>query len=151
MLTYIHSVLVDQIVALSEKLGGPFPYEDCRHLLLQMHENSPGSSKRYEDLTSDLDGYLYLVESHSSGAEHLLGWPASELTISQTLLKNSFFQAHKRYREIEWMINEINTPRLSLMLAASNELRVMLQKLIFDLIEESQRANTARQEEFLFA
>ncbi|MGI4790462.1 MAG: hypothetical protein ACRYFS_16615 [Janthinobacterium lividum] len=49
------------------------------------------------------------------------------------------------------MINELNTPKLHMMLTVSNELRVMLQKLIFDLVEESKRVNIARQQEFLLA
>ncbi len=52
---------------------------------------------------------------------------------------------------MEWMINEINTPRLHQLLTVSNELRSMLQKLIADTIEESKRINMMRQKEFLYA
>lgn len=151
-LTFTNEILVGQILALSERLEGAFPYEDCFLLLDQIRGIRPlRDSKRYEDLTSDLDGYLYLVGSHARGVKKLTEWPVSELTISQNLLKLSFFQTHRRYREIEWMINEINTPKLSSMLTASNELRMMLQKMIFDLIEEAKRASIARQEEFSLA
>ena len=151
-LTSKNETLASQITALSEKLGGPFPYEDCYLLQDQIREmGSPRESKRYEDLISDLDAYLYLVGSHARGVEKLAGWPASELTISWGLLKVSFFQTHRRYREIEWMINEINTPKLSSMLTASNELRVMLLELISGRIEETRRVNLARQQEFLLA
>ena len=151
-LTSKNETLADQITALSDKLGGLFPYEDCYLIQEQIREiRPPRESKRYEDLISDLDGYLYLVGSHARGVEKLAEWPVSELAMSQDLLKPSFFQTHRRYREIEWMINEINTPKLSSMLTASNELRVMLQKLMFDLIEENKRVNIARQQEFLLA
>ena len=152
MLTYSHKVLIDQIVQLSGKLGGPFPYEDCRVLIAQLRESaSPRSGRQAEDLIPDLDAYFYLVESHSGGAAKLTDWPTSELTVSRALLKNSFFQAHTKYRNMEWMINEINTPRLYLMLTVSNELRTMLLKLIFDLVEESKRVNLIRQDELLLA
>lgn len=49
------------------------------------------------------------------------------------------------------MINEINTPKLHMMLTVSDELRVMLQKLMLDLVEETKRVDTARQQEFLLA
>lgn len=150
--TFTNETLTDQILALSEKLGGAFPYEDCYLLLNQIEQAKPlRGSKRYEDLISDLDGYFYLVGSHARGVQKLAEWPVSEMTISQDLLKISFFQTHRRYREIEWMINEINTPRLSSMLTASNELRSMLLKLISDKVEESRRVNMIRQEKLLHA
>lgn len=150
--SYTNETLTDQILALCEKLGGTFPYEDCYLLLKQIEEvKSLRGSKRYEDLISDLDGYLYLVGSHARGVQKLGDWPVSELTISQDLLKLSFYQTHRRYREIKWMINEINIPRLSSMLTASNELRAMLLKLISDRVEESRRVNTLRQEKLLHA
>lgn len=150
--TFTNETLTDQVLALSGKLGGAFPYEDCYLPLNQIEQaKSLRGSKRYEDLTSDLDGYFYLVGSHARGIQKLADWPVSELTISQDLLKLSFFQTHRRYREIEWMINEINTPRLSSMLTASNELRTMLLKLISDTVEESRRVNTIRQEKLLHA
>ena len=152
MSTYSSEILIDQVLALSKNLGGPFPYEDCRILFAQLKETAGGrSGKRYGDLIPDLDAYFYLVASHSSGAAKLMGWSGSELTISQTLLKNSFFQSHPKYRDMEWMINEINTPKLYPMLMVSNELRTMLQKLISDLVEESKRVNLIRQKEFLYA
>lgn len=49
------------------------------------------------------------------------------------------------------MINELNTPNLHMRLTVSNELRLMLQKLMLDLIEETKRVNIARQQEFLLA
>lgn len=151
-LTSKTETLARQIAALSEKLGGSFPYEDCYLLQNQIQEmKPPRERRRYEDLISELDAYLYLVGSHARGVEKLAEWPIPELVISQDLLKLSFFQTHRRYREIEWMINEINAPRLSSMLTASNELRVMLLELIFDRIEEAKRVNTARQQEFLLA
>ena len=147
-----NETLASQVIALSKKLDGAFPYDDCYLIQDQIRDmGSSRESKRYEDLISELDAYLYLVGSHASGVEKLAGWPVSELTISRDLLKPSFFQRHRRYREIQWMINEINTPRLSSMLAASDELRVMLLELIFDRIEETKRVNTARQQEFLLA
>lgn len=152
MSIYTNQVLADQILYLSKKLDGPFPYEDCRQVLAQLREKlDPRASRRYEELIPDLDAYFYLVDSHSSGVEHVIRWQVSELVISEGVLKKSFFQTHTRYREIEWMINELNTPKLHMMLTVSNELRVMLQKLIFDLVEESKRVNIARQQEFLLA
>ena len=49
------------------------------------------------------------------------------------------------------MINEINTPKLHMLLTVSDELRVMLQKLMLDLVEETKRVDTSRQQEFLLA
>ena len=150
MSIYTSQVLADQIRHLSEKLGGPFPYEDCGTVLAQLREKlEPRIARRYEDLTPDLDAYFYLVDSHSSGVDFVVNWQAPEIVVSQALLKKSFFQTHTRYREIEWMINEINTPKLHMMLTVSNELRVMLQKLMLDLIEETSRMSTARQQELL--
>ena len=152
MSLYTNQVLADQIGTLSRKLEGPFPYEDCWQVLGQLSEKLDSRSvKRYEDLTSDLDAYFYLVDSHSSGVEFVVKWETSEIVVSQALLKKSFFQTHTKYREIEWMINELNTPKLHMMLIVSDELRMMLQKLMFDLIEETKRVNTARQQEFLLA
>lgn len=152
MSLYTNQVLADQIRTLGQKLDGPFPYEDCGQVLAQVREKlDPRDAKRYEDLISDLDAYFYLVDSHSSGVEFVVKWQTSELVVSQGLLKKSFFQTHTRYREIEWMINELNTPKLHMMLTVSNELRTMLQKLMLDLIEETKRVNTARQKEFLLA
>ena len=152
MSTYTHQVLADQIRTLSRKLEGPFPYEDCYQVTAQLREKSDlRGVKRYEDLIPDLDAYFYLVDSHSSGVEFVMKWPTSELVVSQALLKKSFFQTHTKYREIEWMINELNTPKLYIMLTVSDELRVMLQKLMLDLVEETKRVNTARQQEFLLA
>ena len=152
MPTYTSQILVDQIHALSSKLSGAFPYDDCNLLFAQLREaGTTQTDKRYGDLIPDLDAYLYLVESHSTGVAKLAGWSSSELSVSQKLLKNSFFQTHARYRTLEWMINEINTPRLHQLLTVSNELRSMLQKLIIDTVEESKRINLMRQEEFLYA
>ena len=152
MSTYTSQVLADQILHLSKRLDGPFPYEDCRQVLAQLRENPDLQSvKRYEDLIPDLDSYFYLVDSHSSGVEYVIRWQSSELVVSQRLLKKSFFQTYTKYREIEWMINELNTPKLHMMLTVSNELRVMLQKLMQDLIEGTKRANLVRQQEFLAA
>ena len=152
MSLYTSQILIDQIYALSDKLGGSFPYDDCNRLFAQIRETvTVQADKKYGDLIPDLDAYFYLVESHSMGVAMLANWPSSELSISQKLLKNSFFQTHTRYRDVEWMINEINTPRLHQLLTVSNELRSMLQKLIIDTIEESKRINLIRQEEFLYA
>ena len=152
MTLYTSQVLAGQILRLSDKLNGPFPYEDCYQVTAQLRENLDRRGvKRYEDLIPDLDAYFYLVDSHSSGVKHIVGWQSTEIVVSQELLKKSFFQTHTRYREIEWMINELNTPKLHMMLTVSDELRVMLQKLMLDLIEENKRVNTARQQEFLLA
>ena len=152
MSLYTNQILADQIRHLSEKLEGPFPYEDCDKVLAQLREKlDPKIAKRYQDLIPDLDAYFYLVDSHSSGVEYVVRWQTSELVVSQGLLKKSFFQTHTRYQEIEWMINEINAPKLHMRLTVSNELRVMLQKLMLDLIEETKRANLVRQQEFLTA
>ena len=152
MTLYTNQLLADQIRTLSQKLEGPFPYEDARQVLAQLRENLDSkSTKRYEDLVPDLDAYFYLVDSHSSGVDFVLKWQASEIVVSQGLLKKSFFQTHTKYREIAWMINELNTPKLHAMLTVSDELRVMLQKLMLDLVEETKRVNAARQKEFLLA
>lgn len=152
MPTYTSQILIDQIHALSNKLGGEFPYEDCKMLFAQLREiGTAQAEKKYGDLIPDLDAYFYLVESHSMGVSKLVSWPSAELSISQKLLRSSFFQTHTRYRDMEWMINEINTPRLHQLLTVSNELRSMLQKLIADTIEESKRINMMRQKEFLYA
>jgi len=152
MSLYTNQVLAEQIRHLSQKLEGPFPYEDCGQVLSQIREKLDAkSAKRYADLIPDLSAYFYLVDSHSSGVDFVLKWQASELFVSQSLLKKSFFQTHTRYREIEWMINELNTPNLHMRLTVSNELRLMLQKLMLDLIEETKRVNIARQQEFLLA
>lgn len=152
MSLYTSQALASQILRLSEKLSGPFPYDDCFQVTAQLREKLDlRGVKRYEDLIPELDAYFYLVDSHASGVEHIIAWQSTEITVSQELLKKSFFQNHRRYREIEWMINEINTPKLYMMLTVSNELRVMLQKLMFDLIEEAKRINLARQQEFLLA
>jgi len=152
MSLYTNQILADQIRHLSEKLEGPFPYEDCDKVLAQLREKlGPKIAKCYQDLIPDLDAYFYLVASHSSGVEFVVEWQTSELVGSQLLLKKSFYQTHTRYREIEWMINEINTPKLHMRLTVCDELRVMLQKLMLDLVEEMKRVNTARQQEFLLA
>ncbi len=152
MPAYTIEVITSQIGKLNEKLAGPFPYEDCQLLLTQVRETGDERSRsRYEDLISDLDAYFYLVASHSGGAENLTNWTVSELMVSQGLLKNSFFQAHAKYRSMEWMINEINTHKLYAILMVSNELRAMLLKLISDLVEQSKRVNVTRQNEFLYA
>lgn len=150
MSIYSNNNLKDQILRLSEKLRGEFPYEDCRVVMKQIAASlEPRDSKKYGDLISDLDGYFYLVSSHSRGIEQFAEWPASEMIASRELLKKSFFQTHRRYLNIQWMINEINSPVLFMRLTASDELRVMLLKVISDRVEESRRVNTIRQDKLL--
>ena len=152
MSTYTNDTLKDQIFTLSKKLGGPFPYEDCHIVMKQIAASlKPHDSKKYGDLIPDLDGYFYLISSHSRGIVQFAEWPASEMIASRELLKKSFFQTHRRYLDIQWMINEINSPALFERLTASNELRVMLLKLISDKVEEGRRVNTIRQDELLHA
>jgi hypothetical protein len=152
MSIYTNDTLKNQILTLSEKLWGPFPYQDCRVVMKQIAASlEPRESKRYGDLIPDLDAYFYLVSSHSRGVMEFAEWTATEMVASRELLKKSFFQTHRRYYDIQWMINEINSPVLFMRLTASNELRSMLLKLISDKVEESQRVNVARQEKFLLA
>lgn len=152
MSMYTNDILRGQILTLSKKLGGPFPYEDCRVVMKQIgYSLETRESKRYGDLIPDLDAYFYLVSSHSRGIMEFAEWAASEMIVSRELLKKSFFQTHRRYLDIQWMINEINSPVLFMRLTASNELRNMLLKLISDRVEESRRVNTIRQEKLLHA
>ena len=152
MSIYTNETLKNQILTLSEKLGGAFPYEDCQAVLRQIGASlEPRDSKRYGDLIPDLDAYFYLVSSHSRGIMQFAEWAAAEMIASRELLKKSFFQTHRRYQDIQWMINEINSPTLFMRLTASNELRVMLLKLISDRVEESRRINMIRQDKFLHA
>ena len=143
------SRLADQVLLLQTKLRGPFPYTDCKKLWLLIQENDPQEAKRYSDLIPDLDSYFYIVDAHASGVQEVIKWDNAKLTRARSLLKNSFYQMHTRYKSIEWMINQINTPTLYEMLAVSDQLRAMLLKMIFDLMLTQNRTNLARQEQLL--
>jgi hypothetical protein len=143
--------LLSQIAAIESSLKGSFPYDDCRVILKQMHGTEVRKSDVFQDLIPDLDTYLDGVESYSSGAEELLKWDASKLSFAQTWLRRSFYQTHTKYKRIEWMINQVNTPRLYAMLSASDQLRGLLKELISNLLFEMSQHNRLRQDEFLTA
>jgi len=142
-------MLVDQVLQLQREFRGPFPYADCSKLWKQIQENYLQEAARYEDLIPDLDSYFYIVDAHASGVEELVKWDGIKMVQAHGLLKNSFYQMHTRYRPIESMINQINTPALYEKVAISNQLRTMLLTIIADQMLNQNRLNLARQERFL--
>ncbi len=143
--------MLSQIAAIYPSLQGAFPYQDCRLLLQQMQETGLQQSEAYQDLIPDLDTYLDGVESYSAGANELLRWDALQLASAEHWLKRSFYQTHHKYKRIEWMINQVNTPRLYAMLSASDQLRKLLVKLIDYLLMVQTQQNHSRQDSFLAA
>lgn len=143
--------LLSQIAVIESSLRGTFPYEDCRVLLKHMYAIEAIKGDVFQDLIPDLDSYLDGVESYSAGAEELLKWDVSKLSSAQHWLRRSFYQTHTKYRRIEWMINQVNTPRLYAMLSASDQLRGLLRELIGHLLLEMSQQNRLRQDAFLTA
>lgn len=141
--------LLSQVAVIQVSLKGTFPYEDCRLLLKQMQATRLRKSEAYQDLIPDLDSYLDGVESYSTGAKELLQWDAVKLVSAEHWLKRSFYQTHNKYKPIEWMINQANTPRLYAMLSASDQLRKLLIHLITHLLTAESQQNHSRQDAFL--
>lgn len=75
--------------------------------------------------------------------------PSIELVRARELLKNSFFQTHPKYKPLEWMVNQINTPELYQKIALSNQLRQILLELFTRRLLYEQSSNTMRQEQLL--
>lgn len=142
-------MLVDQVLQLQQKFRGPFPYADCKKLWQQIQENYLQEARRYEDLIPDLDSYFYIVDAHASGVEEVVKWDNLKLIHARGFLKNSFYQMHVRYKPIEGMINQINTPQLYEKVAISNQLRAMLLRLIADQMLIQNHSSLARQKQFL--
>jgi hypothetical protein len=142
-------MLAGQVLQLQKEFRGPFPYADCKKLWQQIQEDYLQEAGRYEDLIPDLDSYFYIVDAHASGVEELVTWDGIKMVHARGLLKNSFYQMHTRYKPIESMINQINTPTLYEKVAISNQLRAMLLTIIADQMLNQNRLNLARQERFL--
>lgn len=140
---------VEQVQLLLQQFSGPFPYEDCRRILRDASEALPGQGKQYQDLIPDLDSYFYVVDSYAGGVLQVLERPSIELVRAQGFLKNSFFQMHPKYKSLEWMINQINTPKLYQKVALSNQLRHILLELFTRRLLYTQKSNTIRQEQLL--
>jgi len=149
MATQTDNDLVEQVQLLAQQSDAPFPYEDCRKVLREASEALPGQAKRYQDLIPDLDSYFYIIDSYAGGVEQALTRPDDELIRASGLFKNSFFQAHPKYKSLEWMINQINTPKLYQEMALRNQLRQILLELFTRRLLHKKALNTKRQEQLL--
>jgi len=139
--------LTGQVRTLLEEFSGPFPYNDCRKALQTVADTYPGQGSRYQDLISDLDSYFYIVDAYAGGALQVMERSGKELVTAREMLKNSFFQAHPKYKPIEWMINQINTPKLYQKMALSDQLRQMLLELFMRQVQSEQQASAQRQKQ----
>ncbi|MEJ7712466.1 MAG: YxiJ family protein [Pyrinomonadaceae bacterium] len=120
--------LLAELLDLSEReFHGPFPYADCWKLISK-------EVKRYEDLTADLNTYFYYITSHSSGVKNILKWPRERILESQKWLAKSLFERFPKYKPLELLINEFNTPDLYTRMALCERMRTQLLDLFSNLL-----------------
>ncbi len=141
--------LTGQVRTLLGEFSGPFPYDDCRKVLQTIADTYPSQEHRYQDLIPDLDSYFYIVDAYAGGALQVMERSGKELVTARGLLKNSFFQAHPKYKPIEWIINQINTPKLYQKITSSDQLRQILLELFMRQLQSDQQASAKRQEQML--
>jgi hypothetical protein len=126
--------LVRQLLQLKETFEahvGPFPYEDCRHIL---ESAGVGDS----DLIPDLDTYFYEIWSHTTGVKRLLTWPKETLSNSIYWRSMSFFERHPEYRALEPMITASEAPQLHARLELYERARQLLLALLGRLLAQQE-------------
>lgn len=112
-----------------EEYRGPFPYTDSRKLVSE-------DAERYQDLVPDLNVYFYQIASHCNGVKKVLKWQRERLLESQTWLAKSFFEAFPKYKPLESLITESNTPDLYSRMILCEKLRAKLLDLLSRLLSE---------------
>jgi len=105
----------------------PFPYGDCRKL----HKLKPQFS---DGFIPDLDLYLSFIAGYSSSATGLDQRPLDEIRNAIPRLKKSFFETHRRYKPLEELITDTETPWLHHELQMADELRLDLVSIMERLL-----------------
>lgn len=118
----------EQIEALNRaSFGGPFPYQDCRHLTHQV--KTPD-----DEFVPCLDLYFGDIEGLSSSPSRLWHLSRERLLEMERLVSRSFFERYPHLEPYRPYISSENTPELQRYMVVAEELRALLLRLFKQII-----------------
>jgi hypothetical protein len=107
-------------------LLNPFPYSDCRKILLE----------KDEDFIPCLDIYFSDIAGYCSRGKRILSWSNEETTEAKNRLQKSFFQKFPAFLEVSLKINGKETPQLYNQILIYDLMRLTLVDILSEIEEE---------------
>ena len=104
-------------------LLNPFPYQDCRKLLIAQADD-------FEDLIPCLDLYFSDVAGYCSWGKRTLSWTDEKIEEIKSRLQASFFRQFPKFKALKPYINEENTPKLYSQLLIHDLMRLTLLDIL---------------------
>jgi len=108
--------------AFNEEMMRPFPYSGARKL---RHDDGG----IYEGLIPDLDLFASQIAGYCSWGKGILKWSEEKVDEAERTIGKSFFDKHPKYKPLEPLITEENTPDLHAWLTLQERIRSRLLEL----------------------
>ena len=104
----------------------PFPYQDCRKILLA-EDN---------EFIPSLDMYFSDIAGYCSWGKGILSWSAEKIDEAKNRLQISFFQKFPKFESLKSKISDTETPKLYNQMLIYELMRLTL----IDILSEIERA-----------
>ncbi len=123
--------MLERLDWLREAHGGPFPYEDIRHIYKTVTSRKK-LTRRVMDkgFISDLDWFFFQVRGCGSWKRSALQWSSEDRQSRFNYLCKDFFDYFPIYLPVRRWITETNTPTLYRDFALCEEVRMTVMVLI---------------------
>lgn len=107
-------------------LLNPFPYGDCRKILLE----------KDEDFIPCLDVYFSDIAGYCSWGKRILSWSNEKTIETKNGLQKSFFQKFPAFSEVALKISDKETPQLYNQILIYDLMRLTLVDILSEIEEE---------------
>lgn len=121
------SFLIQELASYDEESRKPFPRADVRKI-------TGGDVDRELDFVGDLNAYDMTISGPISWKASIVEWPRKKAEEVLEYSTKSFFEHYPQYKPLELLISEKNTPDLYADLQLHNKMRMVLRKLLTQLL-----------------